>query len=211
MNKSVGYFARESALIIFSILAALGVNEWRMRAAAEAEERTARATVLEELSGNLALLEEMPGYHRDIAKALFHSMSEAQAPGAAETRTPMQIFTAIEFLRPATVIEQMPQGVAWDLAKQRGAAARFEYDEARKLSLIYDSQQTSVLELYRDAFDLMVRPEMFIARDQGATLAPLVALFEEMSAREETLVQLLRDETQALRARHPKLAAPDSK
>lgn len=34
MEKSLGYVARESALIIFSILVALGVNEWRMRAAA---------------------------------------------------------------------------------------------------------------------------------------------------------------------------------
>ncbi len=205
MQKSVGYLARESALIVFSILVALGVNEWRVRAAAEAEEREAYAAVYAELTENLALLEDMPAYHGDIAKSLFQSMTAAQAPGAAETRTPMQIFTAIEFLQPATVIEQMPQGVAWDLAKQRGAAARFDYDIARRLSLIYDSQQASVIQLYRTAFDLLVRPEMFVARDQGATLAPLVALFEELSAREETLVQFLRAETEAMRKANPKL------
>lgn len=209
MSKPLGYVARESALIIFSILAALGVNEWRMRAAAEAEEREAYAAVYAELSENLKILEGLPAYHGSIAKALYESMEAASAPGAAETRTPMRIFTSIEFLRPATVIEQMPQSVAWDLAKQRGAAARFDYDAARRLSLIYDTQQASVIELYRDAFDVLVRPEMFLARDQGATLAPLVALFEELAAREVTMVDLLKKEIAAMREENPKLAAPE--
>lgn len=205
MDKSLGYVARESALIIFSILAALGVNEWRMRAAAEAEEREAYAAVYAELSDNLEILVGLPEYHGSIAKTLYESMQAAAAPGAVETRTPMQIFTSIEFLRPATVIEQMPQSVAWDLAKQRGAAARFDYDDARRLSLINDTQQASIIELYRDAFDVLVRPEMFLARDQGATLAPLVALFEELSAREVTMVELLKKEISAMRESNPRL------
>jgi hypothetical protein len=150
----------------------------------------------------------MPSYLREIAKTLYQSMTAAQNPAANETRTPMQIFVAIEFLRPATVIEQMPQSVAWDLAKQRGAAARFDFDEASRLALIYDSQQQSIIKLYQDAFELLVRAEMFIARDQAATLAPLVALMEELAAREETMVGFLRDRTELMRKTHPGIVAP---
>ena len=69
MGKSIGYITRESALIVFSILIALGVNEWRMRVADEAEKQRALAAVYAELVDNLEIVEGLPEYHGAIAQA----------------------------------------------------------------------------------------------------------------------------------------------
>lgn len=201
MDRSVGYFARESALIVFSILAALGVNEWRMRAAASADERQAYAAVHAELADNLELLDGLPQYHAEVAAALRAKITDFAANPPAEGATPMDVFTSLEILHPAIIIDRLPQDVSWELAKSRGAAARFDYETARALSIIYDGQQDGVLPLIDDIAALLARPEMFLARDHAAALAPIAAQFAELASREETLVAYLEKEIAAMEAR----------
>ena len=205
MTKSVGYFARESGLIIFSILAALCVNEWRTRAAADAEKREAFAAVYAELNDNLAILETLPAYHAQVAAALRAKIDAIATSADPAKPTPMDAFTSIDGLRPAIITDRMPQDVSWELAKQRGAAARFDYDAARNLSVIYDAQRNSVIPLIDDIAALLSRPEMYVPNDHAATMMPIAAQFAELSSREEALVFNLKKQAEAMRTAHPKL------
>lgn len=207
MSKPLGYVARESALIIFSILAALGVNEWRMRWAAEEDEREAYAAVYAELSDNLEILEGLPAYHAGIARALRARVEEIAQAGAPDGATPADVFFAMEELRPAIITDRIPQDVSWELAKQRGAAARFDYATARDLSMIYDGQRNGVIVLISDIADLLARPEMYVPDNFTASLSPIAAQFAELSSREETLVYRLEKQVKAMREANPKLAA----
>jgi len=202
MDKSAGYFARESALIVFSILVALGVNEWRTRAGANAEKREAYAAVYAELVDNLEILEGMPAYHQSVAEALTAAIDRLDENAAA---TPIEVFSGLEGLRPAIIIDRHPQYVSWELAKQRGAAARFDYETARSLSIIYDSQTNSVLPLFSKIADLLARPEMYVANNQTASLSPIAGQFAELASREYTLVFYLKRQIETMRAENPKL------
>lgn len=207
MDKSVGYFARESGLIIFSILAALGVNEWRMRATADAERQEAFAAVYAELNDNLAILESLPAYHAEVAAALRSKIDAVEVLADAAKPTPMDAFISIDSLRPAIITDRVPQDVSWELAKQRGAAARFDYETARNLSVIYDAQRNSVIPLIGDIAALLSRPEMYVPRDHAAALMPIAAQFAELSSREEALVANLRKQIDAMQTAHPELAS----
>lgn len=206
MKKPISYFLGEGVLIVFSILLALGVNEWRVRASAAADERAAAANILTELTENREILDGIPEYHKEIGDALFQLVEELQREGVEETRTPVEIFSSLEMLRPSIIISRFPQDVSWQLAKERGVASRFDYETARALSLTYEGQRDGVAVLYGDIADLLSSSEMFIAKDQAAALAPLAASFSEAASREQLLVHLLDRNIELMREKYPKAA-----
>ncbi|MEQ8934382.1 MAG: hypothetical protein RIE56_01150 [Amphiplicatus sp.] len=200
MKKPVGYFLGEGVLIVFSILLALGVNEWRVRAGEAAEERKATADIAAELTENRALLDGLPDYHREIGQAL---SAVAGGLDPDEARTPMEIFSNLDMLQRSVIISRLPQNVAWQIAKDRGVTARFDYETAKALALVYN-QQENVVSTYDKLSDLLIRPEMFAARDQTSTLAPLGAAFSELAARELALINLLNESAVRLNGEAPK-------
>ncbi len=206
MKKPISYFIGEGVLIVFSILLALGVNEWRVRASAEADERTAAANILAELSENRSLLDGVPEYHREIGQALFQLLETLQHEGVEERRTPIEIFTSLEMLHESIIISRFPQDVSWQIAKERGVVSRFDYETAKALSMTYEGQREGVVVLYGEIANLLSRSEMFIAKDQAAALAPLAATFSEAASREELLVYLLDRNIDLMIEKYPKAA-----
>ncbi len=202
MKKPISYFLGEGVLIVFSILLALGVNEWRVRSGEHAEEKKAVADIAEELRENKALLDDIPGYHRSIGQSLFETVGTLEE---GDTRTPLDIFLSTEGLRSTIIIQRWPQDVSWQVAKDRGVVGRFDYDTAKMLSITYDSQLKSVLSLFDKISELLSRPEMFSARDQGSVLSPLAATFLELAAREEMLLDLMDKTVSDLGEEYPKI------
>ncbi|GEM_PF-1900154 len=206
MNKPWHYFLGEGFLIVFSILLALGVNEWRQRSGQYAEEQKAVADIAVELLENQKLLEGVPDYHRAVAADLNKAVRALSNPEAEETRTPIEIFMGLESLQPTVIIKQGPQDVSWQTAKDRGVVARFEYDTAKTLSLTYDALLPGINDLYEEISRSLIRYEMYKAEDQAAALGPLVALFFELSARESVLISQLDKSLAELREDYPKSA-----
>ena len=207
MNKPISYFIGEGLLIVFSILMALGVNEWRVRNGQHAEEHKAVADIAAELVENRALLDGLPDYHRSVGNALNQLAQDLGSAETADPRTPIELFMSLDNLRPSVIIQQPPQDVSWQTAKDRGVAARFDYETAKTLSLAYDSQMSSVNDVYEEVNRSLIRPDMYKAQDQDAALGPLIALFYEMSAREVGLMERIDQSLAALREDYPKTTA----
>ncbi|WP_428407935.1 hypothetical protein [Hyphococcus sp.] len=195
MKKPISYFLGEGLLIVFSILLALGVNEWRVRAGEAAEERKAMADIRAELIENRDLLEDIPAYHRDLSEAL---SEEIDSLGPDDPRTPMEIFTGLDVLRSTIIIERLPQSVTWQVSKDRGVVGRFDYETAKALSRTYDHQQAGVMVIYETVAEMLIQPEMYIPENQGPTLRPLAAAFGELASREQLLVKMQKDNIEAL-------------
>lgn len=187
MKKPISYFLGEGLLIVFSILLALGVNEWRVRSGEAADERKAIADISAELMENRELLEGIPVYHSDVSKALSAAIQDVPPD---DPRTPMEIFSELDVLRASIIIDRLPQNVSWQLAKDRGIVGRFDYSTAKALATTYDHQQAGVFDLYERVSELMIRPEMFVAENQGPTLQPLAVAFSELASREQLLVKM---------------------
>ena len=105
MKKPISYFLGEGVLIVFSILLALGVNEWRVHTGEVAEEKKAVADIVAELDENRALFDGIPDYHRAIGQSLMEQINSLEDE---DTRTPMEIFKATEGLRPNVIIRRLP-------------------------------------------------------------------------------------------------------
>ncbi len=195
MKKPISYFLGEGVLIVFSILLALGVNEWRVRSGEAAEERKAIADIKSELIENHELLAGIPDYHRDVSEAL---MKEIASLGSDDPRSPIEIFTGLDVLRRTIIIEELPQNVTWQISKDRGIVGRFDYETAKMLARTYDHQQAGVIVIFEDIAEMLIRSEMFVPENQGPTLRPLAAAFSELASREQFLVKMQQQNIDAL-------------
>lgn len=120
--------AVESLVVVFSILLALVVNEWRQEA--EREDRRERATeaIRAELLHNYRELQSVHPYHVGVADTL-----QAVAEIGAESVDPG--------VRPQGWIRSVDLvSAAWETARATGTTAHFPYDAVLTLSRAYESQ-----------------------------------------------------------------------
>lgn len=120
--------AVESLVVVFSILLALVVNEWRQEE--EREDRRERATeaIRAELLHNYRELQSVHPYHVGLADTLrsaFETGAESVDPG----------------VRPQGWIRSVDLvSAAWETARATGTTADFPYDAVLTLSRAYESQ-----------------------------------------------------------------------
>lgn len=145
----------ESALIVFSVLFALVLNEWRQSRAEQAGLEQAAAAIRAELQENRELVQEALQYHTRLADSFTASVqSGAAAPD----------LTVIDrgLLHPGRVLR-----TAWGSAQSTGATSRMDYATILKLSTAYAlqeeyeelsraMQQTAYDQLLQEGFDSMM-------------------------------------------------------
>jgi type II secretory pathway pseudopilin PulG len=166
----------ESALIVFSVLLALALDEWRDERATAARAREAVAAITAELEANRKVAERARDYHRGIHAKLNELVAKKQLPGP-------EIYMAGMF-NPARLLE-----TAWTAARDAGAIDAMPYPVVLKLSRVYEWQAVYknlgsqiVTDLYADLRRRGVEPVM---RD-GYT--GFIILTADFVGREEDLV-----------------------
>lgn len=120
--------AVESIVVVFSILLALVVNEWRQNV--EREERRERATeaIRSELLHNHRELRDVHAYHRRLADTLLTLSSagvETVDPGVRPRG----------WLLPVDLVS-----AAWEAARATGATSRVRHELLLNLSRAYEEQ-----------------------------------------------------------------------
>lgn len=118
----------ESALIVLSVLLALGMDEWRDGRARQRRVREAVAAVQAELRENRRLVQEAGTYH----SALADTFAVLAASGAA--RPDPGVFPQ-GLLAPASVLRN-----AWESAEASGATNEMPYAMVLQLSRVYARQ-----------------------------------------------------------------------
>ena len=179
----------ESALIVFSVLLALALDEWRDERVTAARAREAVAAITAELEGNRKAAERARDFHRGIQATLNALLSKKQLPEP-------EIYMAGMF-NPARLVE-----TAWTAARDAGAIDAIPYPVVLKLSRVYEWQAAYkhlgseiVTDLYSDLRRRGIEP---VLRDGYAGFIILTADFvnreEDMLARYDdalaTLVSL---------------------
>ena len=142
----------ESVLIVFSVLLALGVDEWREKSAHERQAAAARREILAELRANRDAVRESMRYHATVLDSL------AAHRGDAGWTPPVRLFSR-GFVSPAQFSH-----TAWSSASETGALTHMDYDAVLRYSRVYAQQdryaeQTRAVsnliyaELYRGGAD----------------------------------------------------------
>lgn len=169
--------ALESALIVFSVLLALVLNEWRddMRLAARAN--VAFESILAEVRSNRVAAERAMQFHRSIRETL----SEL----AAQSRSPSADMVSGGLFNPANLVE-----TAWTSAREAGVTDEWPYELVLTVSRTYERQA-----IYNDlARQLLADIYMDLRRRGGESVfregaAGMLLLSYDFANREEELLQ----------------------
>jgi hypothetical protein len=117
----------ESVLIVFGVLVALGVDEWREQRAAVRRAQEALAAITAEIQSNRDAAQRASQFHAEIKKRLQVFAEAKQLP---DTRTMTN-----GVFQPATLLEN-----AWVTARTTGALDQLPFDLILLLSRIYEGQ-----------------------------------------------------------------------
>jgi hypothetical protein len=117
----------ESALIVFSVLFALAVDEWRDHRASVARAHEALRAITAELQSNRDAARRASGIHARI-KAQLSTFVEAKKLPDAKTMT-SGVF------QPATLLQ-----TAWVTARESGGLDQVPFDLVLELSRVYERQ-----------------------------------------------------------------------
>lgn len=127
ISKWVWGFIIEAVLIVFSVLLALAVNEWRAENARAQKAQTALKAIRSELKANRGEMSEAHEHHSSNRDTLMYYKREGLKP-------PMQLL-AKGIFNPATV-----NNTAWETAKESGIIDYFDYELVLDLSSLYQRQ-----------------------------------------------------------------------
>lgn len=169
----------ESALIVFSVLLALGLNEWRDGRREAALSAAASDAVVAEMRRNHEVLERARDHHRSVNETLTGIASRGERVSRELAQSGL--------FRPATLVD-----TAWTSAQSTGAVDRWPYQRVLGVGAIYERQaaystlaRTLVADLYTD----LRRRGMESALEDG--LSGMILLTQDFANREEELARQL--------------------
>jgi hypothetical protein len=171
----------ESTLIVFSVLLALGLDQWQQGREHRRLAGAATREIVAELRMNRAAVDEAHRYHRALMDTLAAHRRAGTEPSAA-------LFSR-GFIAPAQVTR-----TAWESAAETGALSHVPYEQVLKLSAAY-AQQDRYAEQARSVGQI-IYAELLRGGFEGiaANHRNLGAIVAAFRYREEHLVRLY-DET----------------
>ena len=161
----------ESALIVFSVLVALAVDEWREERAMRARSREAVAAIVAEINANRSAAQNARDAHQRIHDDL------TALPAGADYKAGL--------FQPARLLQ-----TAWMTARDTGSLAPLPLDAVLELSRLYERQAIYTAlstEIVTDTFvDLRRRGLDTVLRESRAGFG---ALTREFQGREQGLIE----------------------
>jgi hypothetical protein len=173
--------ALESALIVFSVLLAFGLNEWRMQRADRALASSVLTSFRQEIQANLELLEQFQPLHAALAEAI-----AALDPATLAGRRAIDVVTSVR-VDGGTVL-MAPGEAAWQTAVSTGALRLLDYEMAAVLSRIYLSQREYAGRTAQRLTDVVFSAAMFDPAATRQALHIAMALLNELAAQEASLM-----------------------
>ena len=137
--------AFESGLIVFSVLLALFLNEYRTVLKEAELKRTALANVRQEIANNMGILDEWIPYHESVVQNLQEALDdEAIRAGMISNRR-------INFgmVMPGGIVQQLIQRTSWEALRNVNIISNLDYGDVLALSKIYDLQEEGVQQTIR--------------------------------------------------------------
>ena len=168
-------------MIVFSVLVALGVDEWRDTRRQRVRAEAALAAILSELEANRAAIQRARDLHQSIAARLGTIQQSGNIPTRDEASSGL--------FRPARVI-----GNAWASARETGALDELSYDLVLSLSRLYESQdryEQLSSQLTADIYIDLRRRGLDAVMREG--FAGFLLLVDDFSSREMSLLRQYDD------------------
>jgi|GEM_PF-662599 len=168
----------ESMLIVFSILAALGVNEWQVARENDRRARQALAAFQREIEQNRARLATVSPVHQGLRDVLLRISDE----GGLRTAEAFHQTVGMEPLRPPFVTSTV-----WETSLTTGAIPHIDFEVVNALSLTY-SLQDRLAELSRSSMPTLARGGSVSPGQMPRALNEVIAYLTDLGRSEEDLL-----------------------
>jgi hypothetical protein len=178
----------ESVLIVFSILLALFVDEWRDQRHLDEQRDRALSDIHSEIVLNLAAVDVVVDYHRtvrDSLGALLQRLGTDRAGASA--------WELAQGAAPAGIQRPGVTGIAWQTAAASEAVALLDIGLTNRLGSLYDIQAKGVESTIERVQELLFDPILFDPARAVAVLRVLQALAHELAGQEIYLAQRYRE------------------
>lgn len=204
LKKSLPTFAIESLLIVFSILLAFFVNEWRETRSQKMRTAQALHNIETELSKNLESLESVLPYHNKIKIKLNALRTDPQT-----NAQPQSLFKLTLQAAPKSLMAPVLQNTAWETARATNALSQLDYDVIHKLATVYQTKKRGI-----DQTIPIIHNTVFNANSFDKSINPLPSLqhlfilISDMINQEKTLIHMHKEMLEILKKETQKLPKP---
>lgn len=181
----------ESFLIIFSILFALFINEWRKNQELGAQRQKALQMVIGELEHNLEELEYVIPYHRQSAIRL-----DSVSQDAGQMQQPL--FGVTRGVLERGILPAELQTTAWNTAQLSGAVSLFDEQTIYALAGVYELQSHGVENTWKEIAEFYLSTDNFDSALTQRRITMLVLYFQELASQEEFLLRRTKEAIAAL-------------
>lgn len=182
IKKSIIKIAFESSLIIFSVLLALFLNEYRGQLKAEQEKLRALQMIQVELTTNLTVLTNWTPYHKQLIEVFDNAIIQLEeAPAKTDPRS------YILELMPKGLMQDFISRTAWESLQQASSDVSLDIETTFLISKVYKLQQMGVEKTLMQFVEVMNSREGMRAENLKETVYLLKSTLQELHAQEKEL------------------------
>lgn len=181
--------AIESLLIVFSVLLALGLNEYM--AARKEKERTRQVliSIREELRENQKIVRNWQQIHQKILENIEPYRNNASAQDSLVINNQFQFGRIFS----GTVIPNLVRSTAWETAKNNGTLQNIDLSLTHTLSDMYDMQNIGATRTAENLISLIYERETHAQEKVGQTLVLFQITLSELVGQESYLIKAYDD------------------
>ena len=175
----------ESSLIIFSVLLALLLNEYREHLKEEKLKTIALQKVTSELEKNLQTVESWYEYHIVVYQNFSRAIDDDSLKKAMARQKEFNFWS----LMPNGVVRRVVSRSAWQALQTSDVFSSIDFETMLALSVTYNSQALGVETSLRIIQDILTSRESLRKEEIERTLILLRNAFMEIAAQEEFLIR----------------------
>ena len=175
----------EALLIVFTVLLALALNEWRNNVKEENTKIAVLNNIIKEIENNKRLIEEVTGYHEKV----FTTFEEYNSNDSLWSTLPnMPGITAFMPIMDQGIKPAILQSGAWKSAELSGVVNSIDYETLYVLSNLYSVQELGTQTTWKSLASIFMEPGSH-SNDMRRQIAVTMQLgFRELYYQEQGLV-----------------------
>ncbi|PHS13153.1 MAG: hypothetical protein COA86_17515 [Kangiella sp.] len=174
----------ESVLIIFSVLLALLLNEYRGQLKENKQKKLAMQMVKIELRANLETINEWRPYHEEVLTNLNEALKSDFSKNILFTENGERIGS----LMPNGVVQQLIDNASWKTLKTSNISSTIDLNTMFTLSKLYKLQAQGVESTLNNILMIIKSRESLNKKNQRSTIMLLRNNFKEMVSQEVFLI-----------------------
>lgn len=178
----------DSGLILFSVLLALFLNEYRSQRNEDRLKAEAMFKVQNEIRSNLEITEEWFEYHREVLSNLQNALGDETVRSTVFTEDGVRFWG----LMPRGVVQRLIDDAAWQALKSSSTFSNLDFETMMNLSKIYKLQEEGVESTIRVILNILSSREALDQDQVTNTLILLHNAFGELVSQEDFLIRQFR-------------------